>query len=113
MPVKYEALGKRISSFRAKQNLSQEEFCDRLKVTREYLSYIENGKRKPSLDILVDIANALSISLDDLLVDSLDHSSSTADSELHRLLLDCNAKEEAILFQTAKALKSILYSEGV
>ena len=33
------------------------------------------------------------VSTDDLLVDSLHHSVSTADSELHRLLLDCNATE--------------------
>jgi hypothetical protein len=65
------------------------------------------------MDTLVDIANALNVSADDLLVDSLLHSASTADSELHRLLLDCNAIEEEILTRTVKELKAILYGLGI
>ena len=53
------------------------------------------------------------VSTDDLLVDSLHHSVSTADSELHRLLLDCNATEEEILTRTVKELKAILYGLGI
>lgn len=113
MAIDYIALGKRISYFRGIKKLSQETMCDRLKLSREYVSYIENGTRKPSIDTLVDIANVLGVSADDLLVDSLNHSSSTADSELHKLLLDCNDLEENILTRTAKELKSILYSLGI
>ena len=113
MAIDYIALGKRISYFRGIKKLSQETMCDRLKLSREYISYIENGTRKPSIDTLVDIANVLGVSADDLLVDSLNYSSSTADSELHKLLLDCNDLEENILIRTAKELKSILYSLGI
>ena len=59
-------------------------------MTRKHISVIETAINRPSLDTLVDIANALNVSADDLLVDSLTHSASTADSEIHRLLLDCN-----------------------
>jgi len=59
---------------------------------------IETNRRVLSLDTLVGIANALGCSTDDLLVDSLKHSASTADSTIHRLLLDCNPLEEEILF---------------
>ena len=72
-----------------------------------------SGKSRPSLDSLVEIANALGISADDLLVDSLEHSVSTADSDLHRLLLECNEMEETILTRTVKELKTILYSLGI
>jgi hypothetical protein len=51
------------------------------------------------VDTLISIANALEVSADDLLVDSLNHSSSTADTELHKLLLDCNQVEEEILIE--------------
>lgn len=67
----------------------------------------------PSLETLVDIANILNISADDLLVDSLAHSASTADSEIHRLLLDCNAIEQEILTRMVKEMKAILYGLGV
>ena len=53
------------------------------------------------------------ISADDLLVDSLEHSVSTADSDLHQLILECNEIEEKILTRTVKELKAILYSLGI
>lgn len=72
-----------------------------------------NRAAKPSLEALVHIANALEVSTDDLLVDSLKCSASTADSELHRLLLDCNPVEEEILTRMVKELKAILYGLGI
>jgi transcriptional regulator with XRE-family HTH domain len=113
MVVKYNELGKRISSFRNKVGISQEELSERINLSREHINRIESGKKLPALDTLVDIANALNVSADDLLVDSLLHSASTADSELHRLLLDCNAIEEEILTRTVKELKAILYGLGI
>lgn len=62
---------------------------------------------------MIDIANALGLSAEDLLVDSLTHSASTADSEIHRLLLDCNEIEQEILTRMVKEMKAILYGLGV
>ena len=84
-----------------------------LNMTRKHISVIEAAINRPSLDTLVDIANALNVSADDLLVDSLTHSASTADSEIHRLLLDCNTLEQEILTRMVKELKAILYGLGV
>ena len=105
MAINYIDIGKRISNFRNKKGMSQEELGEKLNISREHISRIETGKRNLGLDALVDIANALGVSADDLLVDSLDHHVSTADSELHRLLLDCNKTEEEIL--TRNSMSSI------
>ena len=113
MAINYIDIGKRISNFRNKKGMSQEELGQKLNISREHISRIETGKRNLGLDALVDIANALGVSADDILVDSLDHHLSTADSELHRLLLDCNKTEEEILTRNAKELKAILYSLGI
>ena len=113
MAINYIDIGKRISNFRNKKGMSQEELGEKLNISREHISRIETGKRNLGLDALVDIANALGVSADDILVDSLDHHVSTADSELHRLLLDCNKTEEEILTRNAKELKAILYSLGI
>ena len=37
----------------------------------------------------------------------------TADSEIHRLLLDCNAIEQEILTRMVKEMKAILYGLGI
>lgn len=113
MAIDYEALGKRISNARKQIGITQEILGEKLNVTRKHISVIEAAVNRPSLDILVDIANALNVSADDLLVDSLSHSASTADSEIHRLLLDCNAIEQDILTRMVKEMKAILYGLGI
>lgn len=113
MPVDYNALGSRIAHYRGKLNLSQEELAEQVNLSREYINKIETAARKPTLDTLIDIANVLRVSADDILVDSLQHTVSTADSDLHRLLLDCNKIEEQILTKNAQELKKILYGLGI
>ena len=113
MAIDYEALGKRISNARKQIGITQEALGEQLNMTRKHISVIETAINRPSLDALVDIANALNVSADDLLVDSLTHSASTADSEIHRLLLDCNTTEQEILTRTVKELKAILYGLGI
>ena len=113
MSVNRIALGKRISFYRLKLSMTQEKLADLANCSREYIAYIENGVKTPSLPILVDLANALHISVDALLVDSLDYSLSSSDSDLHRLLLDCNETEQEIIIRTAKELKATLVSLGI
>ena len=91
----------------------QEKLADLTNCSREYIAYLENGVKTPSLPILVDLANALHISVDALLVDSLDYSLSSSDSDLHRLLLDCNETEQEIIIRTARELKATLVSFGI
>ena len=113
MPVNYNQIGERIKHFRNNQSCSQELLGEKVNLSREHVNKIETGANKPSLETVVDIANALGISVDDLLVDSLEHPISTSDSEIHRLLLDCNKIEEQILTKTVAELKKILYGLGI
>lgn len=88
MSVNRTSLGKRISFYRSKSNLTQEVLAAKVNCSREFLAKIEKGTEHPSVATLVDIADALCISVDDLLIDSLHYSVSTSNTELHRLLLD-------------------------
>ena len=109
MPIDYPALGKRIAFFRNHSHLTQEYFAYEV----QYISQLETAACRPSLETIVEIANTLGVSTDDLLVDSLTHSVSTSDTEVHRLLIDCNELEAEILTRTLKELRAILYSLGV
>ena len=112
MATDYKALGKRISNARKQAGITQEALGEQLNMTRKHISVIEAAIKRPSLDALVDIANALDVSTDDLLVDSLMHSTSTSNSEIHRLLLDCNEIEQEILTRMVREMKAILYGLG-
>ena len=63
-------------------------FCKKQKtnLSRENINRFENASRKPGIDAIVDIANALGVSIEDLLVDSLEHPISSTESEIHKII---------------------------
>lgn len=113
MAADYESIGRRIKHYRTEKNMSQEELAATIHTTSVYISYIESGSRAPSLETLLNAANALDVSADDLLTDNLKHSSSPVGTEIHDLLLDCNHDEKAILTRTLTFLKGLLSEFGI
>lgn len=67
MEIDYKALGKRIKICRINQNMTQERLAYKAGITPTHCSNIETGSTKVSLNTLVNIANALSVSVDDIL----------------------------------------------
>ncbi len=63
-------IGKRIKEERKRLNLTQEEVAEKVGMDYKYLSAIERGASKPSLDIFLRIADALKVSYNDLLQES-------------------------------------------
>lgn len=70
MALDYAKIGHRVKVSRKEENLSQEALAEKCATTSRYLSDIENGKCKPSLDMLAKICVALDVSIDSLLYDS-------------------------------------------
>ncbi len=63
------------------------------------------------MDFFVSIANALEISADSLLVDSLEFPEKTSDEvEISQILSGCTSEETTILIRTINALREILKS---
>ncbi len=68
----YAALGKRIKAQRKLLGMTQEELAELAGISCSFMGHIERGTRKLSVDSLVKIADALRLSCDMLLQDSLD-----------------------------------------
>ncbi len=68
----YLRLGQRIRRQRKLMGLTQKEVAERAGISLPFYGHIERGTRKASLETTVDIANALGVSTDMLLQDSLD-----------------------------------------
>lgn len=66
----YAKIGRCIKVSRKEENLSQEALAEKCATTSRYRSDIENGKCRPSLDLLARICVALDVSIDSLLYDS-------------------------------------------
>ena len=69
--MKYEELGRRIRQQRVLAQLTQEKLAEQAGISLSFLGHIERGTRKASLETLVNICNALKISPNILLRDSL------------------------------------------
>ena len=70
--MKYEDLGRRVRQQRILAQLTQEKLAEQAGISLSFLGHIERGTRKASLETVINIANALGVSADTLLQDSLD-----------------------------------------
>jgi transcriptional regulator with XRE-family HTH domain len=61
-----EQVGRRIRALRESQNLTQEELASRCGISVSFASLLERGERAPSYETLVQVADALRISVSDL-----------------------------------------------
>lgn len=69
--MEYVKLGKNIRKYRNMRGMSQDDLGEKVGCCTSHIGMIENGHSKPSLEILVRIANALDVTPDMLLIDSL------------------------------------------
>ena len=59
-------ISKKLKNLRLSVGLTQEEFAEKIQVSRVNYTRYENGKVRPSYEILITIADFYDISLDDL-----------------------------------------------
>lgn len=91
--IDYPSIGKRIRANRRNSGITQEILAEKINVSPPYISRIETGSAFPSLQTLVDICNALDITIDDLMQDSLSAARSRISGRLEALLAGCTASE--------------------
>lgn len=56
-----------LKNIRKKRNLNQQKVAMDLNISREALSYYENGKREPSLSLLVEMSRYFNVSINYLI----------------------------------------------
>ena len=108
MELDYKAIGKRIKIARIKKNLTQEAIADKIGITPQHVSNIETGNASVSLTTLVAIANTLTVSVNDLLCDTVLISKAVFEKEAQELFEDCNEYEIRVLVDVLKATKQSL-----
>lgn len=67
----YTTLGTRIKNMRQQKKLTQEQLAEQAGISAPFIGHIERGTRIASLETLVAICNALEVSPEYLLCDSL------------------------------------------
>lgn len=108
MELDYKAIGKRVKIARIKADLTQEELAEKAILSLPHMSNIETGNTKLSLPMIVSLANALSVSVDELLCDSVIHSKEIFSQELQNTVADCDDYEIRVIADLAKSTKESL-----
>ena len=106
--IDYAAIGVRIRRLRKAQELTQQNLAELAGLEPSNISHIERGATKLSLPTIVNIANALHVTVDDLLCDSLSAAERAYDKAAEELLADCNMRERKILTEAMFSLKETL-----
>ena len=91
----YILLGKRIRDERLLLRLTLEKLAERTDKSINFIGQIERGEGKPSLETMVDIANALGTTVDSLLQDNVRAVNDSVGKEVAAIIrtLDNNGKQ--------------------
>ncbi len=108
MSIDMKSIGSRIRYHRLQKDWTLTELANVAGLSWQQIGHIERGERSCSLETLIQIANALTIPADELLVDNLVASNSKMDGDEYYMLLDCTQEEATILIKNMKSLKEIL-----
>lgn len=97
MELNYVEIGKRIKIARIRIGISQENLAELVNLSPSHMSNIETGTTKVSLTAIVKIANALSVTVDDLLCDNLIRAKPQFEDDIKLLLDTCDDYEIRIV----------------
>ena len=103
MELDYKAIGKRIKIARIGLDLTQEQLADKVSLSPTHMSNVETGTTKVSLTTIVKIANALGVTVDDLLCDNLLQARPQFERDMQALLDSCEPYEVRIAYEVARA----------
>ena len=100
--VDYRNLGKRIKQRREACKMSQAELGARVQLSTQHISNVENARSRIGLEKLVEIANALECSLDELVCGSIKTGKTVYVSEIAEKIEDFSDTELRMLPELLK-----------
>ena len=101
-------IGERIRSLRKRNGMTQEQLAEAANLSVPYISHMERGFKRPSLETLVRVAGALHVTADCLLSGLQPEDQSAFLADVQELLDDCSLRERRVLLEVASALKRVL-----
>ena len=104
----YHQIGGRVREIRIKNGMTQEQLAEAANLSVPYISHIERGFKRPSLETLVRVAMALHVTADCLLSGLQPEDRSAFLVDVQELLDDCSLRERRVLLEVASALKRAL-----
>lgn len=108
MGVDYTSIGNRIKDIRIAKGWTQAKLAEKSGVEPSNISHIERAATKLSLPTMINIANALNVSLDEIAYGSLVKNIHISTKMINEILSDCTAEELKSITEVIKTTKNIL-----
>ena len=102
--VDFAFIGQRIKEVRNEKHLTQEYLANVTGVNVSHISNIETNKVKISLTLLINICNALNVTMDYMLENEYHTPTSTTEKELFNTIKDMDTFKLETLLRIAKVL---------
>ena len=98
-----KAVGRRFKAARERKHLTQEQLAEIVDLSPMHVSVIERGVKPPKLETFVALANALEVSADELLQDTVDHAMESNASEIATLIQSLPRQDQQKLLSAIRA----------
>lgn len=108
MKVDYVLLGTRIKEQRQRRTLTQQQLAEKVNLTPGFISRIETGNKKPSLEVLLSICVALNITLNNLLVGNQIPQENDYNTDFSELISNFNESERRLILDITKAVCKVI-----
>lgn len=108
MAIHYPRIAEKIRKIRTVKKLTQADLAEMTGFAVSHISHLETGRKKVSLEALIRIANALGVTVDQLLEGNQTWDYKVYQAELYSLLADCSPYERAMILACAKDIKQQL-----
>ena len=103
--LNFKRIGEKLRTIRLSKNLTQEYIANAADINTSHISNIENNRVKVSLSTLVQICNALDTTVDYVLSEEYNDSSSAIEQEILHELHACSNETKEQILKTIKALQ--------
>jgi len=108
MNIDYKLIGERIKRIRKSQNMTQETLAERLNVSIGYVSQVERGITKISLDLLGAISSILGCDVACFISESAVNSNEYMESEIIREIRKLDNKKRKFILELIKITNETL-----
>lgn len=105
--VDYEVIGARVRGKRVQAKLTQEAVSESVGITSVYLSKIENGKVRPTIDTLSAICEAVNCDLGAVLMNASSGSNQYENETVVKLFRACKPEVKPIALNLLKQLSKL------
>ena len=103
--INYKKIGDRIRQYRSIRGITQEELAYMIGSSSAYICNVELGKKKPSLQMLSEIADAMNLTVNDFLYD---RRPADTDSITDILALFNQEKQQRIIRHLTEFIQTII-----